>query len=98
MAETPTVLDAEALAAALAELDGWTVADDALHKTYTFPDFVAAFGFMARCALRAERADHHPDWSNSYSKVAIELTSHDAGGLTQRDFDLARAIDAVQAG
>ncbi len=78
-------------------LPGWQVTADgcALERSFTFKDFAAAWGFMAQVALRAERADHHPDWSNSYNRVTIRLTSHDAGGLTARDVALARAIDAL---
>jgi 4a-hydroxytetrahydrobiopterin dehydratase len=68
---------------------------DALTRSFRFDDFVAAFGFMTRVALLAEKADHHPEWSNVYNKVDILLTTHDCMGLSQRDVDLARAIDAV---
>ena len=64
---------------------------------FTFGDFNAAFGFMTRVAILAEKADHHPEWSNVYNRVDIVLTTHDAGGLSQRDVDLARAIDALIA-
>ena len=69
--------------------------DVELRREFVFADFSEAFAFMTRVALLAEKADHHPDWSNAWNKVVIELTSHDAGGLTQRDLDLARAIDAL---
>jgi len=83
--------------AALADLSGWhDVADrDAIAKSYSFANFNAAFGFMTRVALLAERMDHHPEWFNVYSKVDITLTTHDAGGITGRDTALATAIDAV---
>lgn len=86
--------------ALLAELAGWRAKKDGLSisRTFAFPDFVAAFGFMTKVALLAEKADHHPDWSNSYGKVKITLTSHDAGGLTKRDARLARAIEALGVG
>ena len=76
---------------------GWAVdeAQDALHKTYVFKDFVAAFGFMARVALVAEKLDHHPDWSNSYRRVVVRLTTHDAGGLTELDLRLAERMDQL---
>ena len=83
--------------AALARLPLWTLHADKLRRAFVFADFSAAFAFMTRVALLAEKADHHPDWSNSWNKVLIELTSHDAGGLTQRDLDLAVAIDRVAA-
>lgn len=70
---------------------------DAIVRRFAFPDFVAAFGFMTRVALLAEKADHHPEWSNVYDRVEILLTTHDAGGLSMRDIDMARAIDAIAA-
>ena len=84
--------DAE-IAAALPGVPGWTLNGDGIERTYRFADFVAAFGFMARVALLAEKADHHPEWSNVYNKVIVRLTTHDAGGISTRDFALARAID-----
>ncbi len=71
---------------------------DAIARDFKFKDFSAAWGFMARVALLAERHDHHPEWSNVYSRVSITLTTHDAGGLSERDITLARAIDAVLPG
>jgi len=68
-----------------------------LHHEFVFRDFSEAFGFMSRVALEAEKANHHPDWSNAWNKVAIDLVSHDVKGLSRRDFDLARAIDAILA-
>lgn len=84
-------------AIALAELPEWTsVADpDGIARRFTFPDFVAAFGFMTQVALLAEKADHHPEWSNVYNRVEITLTTHDAGGLSQRDIDLAKGIEGL---
>ena len=76
--------------------EGWEVVDGKLHRELTFADFSEAFGFMARVALAAERADHHPDWSNSWNTVVIDLVSHDAGGLTDRDRALAEAISALR--
>jgi 4a-hydroxytetrahydrobiopterin dehydratase len=78
---------------AMATVPGWTLAGDGIDRTYRFKDFTQAFGFMARVALLAEKADHHPEWSNVYNRVVIRLTTHDAGGLSARDFALARAID-----
>ncbi|MEZ6007364.1 MAG: 4a-hydroxytetrahydrobiopterin dehydratase [Planctomycetota bacterium] len=91
----PPRLDDAALSAALAELPGWRREGDALVRRFEFPDFVAAFGFMARAALCAERAGHHPDWSNSYKRVDVRLTTHEVGGLTARDVDLARAFSEL---
>lgn len=82
-------------AAALATLPGWsaTPGRDAITKSFRFADFNAAFGFMARVALAAEKMDHHPEWSNVYNKVDVVLTTHDAGGVTEKDVALARFMD-----
>lgn len=84
-------------AAALADLDGWRLADerDAIAKTFKFADFNAAFGFMARVALIAEKADHHPEWFNVYNRVDVVLTTHDAGGLSKQDIAMAVAMDSL---
>lgn len=74
---------------------GWEVVDGKLHRELTFDDFSAAFAFMTRVALAAEKADHHPDWSNSWNTVVIDLVSHDADGLTDRDVSLAERINAL---
>ncbi len=79
----------------LAQVPRWSRSGDKLKREFEFADFSAAFAFMTRVALAAEKANHHPDWSNSWSKVVIELSSHDVGGLSQRDFELARAIDRL---
>ncbi len=89
----PKLVDAE-IELALQGLPGWNRDGDAIVRAYKFADFVHAFAFMTRVALLAEKADHHPEWSNVYNRVEVRLTTHDAGGLTQRDIDLARAIDA----
>lgn len=83
--------------AALGRLAGWQMADgrDAIVKRFVFDDFNQAFGFMARVALVAEKMDHHPEWSNVYKTVDVTLTSHDAGGLTERDVRLAEAMDRI---
>ncbi|WP_095011585.1 4a-hydroxytetrahydrobiopterin dehydratase [Tsuneonella mangrovi] len=75
----------------------WSLAREgkAIERTFVFADFNAAWGFMARVALLAEKADHHPEWFNVYNRVEINLTTHDAGGLSQRDADMATAIDAM---
>ena len=90
-------LSPEAVKTEIAKLSGWRLADDgkAIAKSFEFADFSEAFGFMARAALVAERMDHHPDWSNSYKTVKVALSSHDAGGLTARDFKLAAAMDKI---
>ncbi len=81
---------------ALKRLSGWTLAEDGLSisRSYRFADFIAAFGFMSSAALIAQQMDHHPEWFNVYGRVDVRLTTHDAGGLTQKDIDLARAMDA----
>ena len=86
-------------AEALGGLAGWRYDEEAraIRRSFRFRDFSEAFGFMTRVALEAEKADHHPDWSNSWNKVEIALTTHSAGGLTRRDVDLARRIDAIAA-
>ena len=88
-------LSDEAVEAALAELPGWTAADGKLHRIYEFVDFTHAFGFMAAAATRIEAANHHPEWSNVYGKVAVDLWTHDRGGITGCDVDLARTLEAL---
>jgi 4a-hydroxytetrahydrobiopterin dehydratase len=82
---------------ALGKLQGWSelTGRDAIQKKFTFKDFNEAFGFMARVALIAEKLDHHPEWFNVYNKVEVTLSSHDAGGLTERDVKLAAAMDRL---
>lgn len=90
-------LTGNARAAALAKLDGWSEVKgrDAITKQFMFRDFNAAFGFMARAALIAEKLDHHPEWFNVYNKVEVTLATHDAGGVTERDVKLAEAMDRL---
>ena len=83
------------IAQRLAKLPGWKLEAGKLHREFKFADFVTAFGFMTRVALLAEKVDHHPEWFNVYNKVRIDLTTHDAGGISARDFELAVKIDAV---
>src|SRR5216110_2559124 len=87
----------EARKAALAKLDGWaeTPRRDAIGRTFVFKDFNEAFGFMARVALVAEKRDHHPEWRNVYKTVEVVLATHDAGGVTMRDIELAKAMNAI---
>lgn len=80
-----------------AELPDWTLDGEHLKRTIRFADFSQAFGFMTRVALLAEAQDHHPEWFNVWNRVDIALTTHDAGGLSERDVALARAIDALLA-
>lgn len=84
--------------AALKQLQGWSKADgerDAIAKTFKFKDFNAAFGFMTRVALWADKADHHPEWFNVYNKVEATLTTHDADGVSAKDVELARFMDSI---
>lgn len=91
----PTKLSESEFAAALAKLPGWSVAGGRLHRDLKFKDFSAAFAFMTRVALAAEKMDHHPDWSNAWNTVAIDLVTHSAGGITQNDLDLALKINEI---
>ena len=86
--------------AALRQLTGWSVVDgrDAIKKSYNFKDFNQAFGVMARVALAAEKLDHHPEWFNVYNRLDVVLATHDAGGVTELDVQLAKIIDASAAG
>jgi 4a-hydroxytetrahydrobiopterin dehydratase len=83
--------------AAVARLDGWSATEgrDAISKSYRFADFNAAFGFMTRVALMADRMDHHPEWFNVYSRVDVTLSTHDADGVTDRDVELANFMDSI---
>jgi 4a-hydroxytetrahydrobiopterin dehydratase len=91
-------LDAAARAALGETLPEWSLVEgrDAIRRRFVFKDFSEAWGFMARVALLAEKQDHHPEWSNVWNRVEIVLTTHDAGGLSERDVALARAIDALR--
>ena len=82
----------------MAAIPDWTRDGGAIRRTYRFKGFGAAFGFMSRAALAAERMNHHPEWSNTYNQVDVRLTTHDKGGLTMLDFDLARRMDAAAGG
>ena len=92
-------LTGQARAAALTALPEWSEAEgrDAITRKFQFADFNEAFGFMARVALYAERADHHPEWINVYNKVEVTLATHDAGGLSERDIKMAQFIDSIAA-
>ena len=95
-----TPLSATERAELLPALSGWTLVEgrDAIRKRFTFADFNAAFGWMARVALVAEQMNHHPEWFNVYGTVDVTLSTHDAGGLTRRDVELARRMDAFAGG
>lgn len=88
-------LSEQEIAQEINKLNAWQTKDHYITKSFKFENFVEAFGFMSRVALCAERADHHPDWSNSYRTVNIKLTTHSAGGITRKDTQLAQQIDAL---
>ena len=79
----------------LPEVPGWSVVNGKLHREYKFPDFTHAFGFMATAAPSIEKMNHHPEWLNVYNRVTVDLTTHDAGGISRQDFDLALLLDGI---
>ena len=79
----------------LAQVDGWTIENGKLHKEFQFDNFITAFGFMTQLALVAESLNHHPEWFNVYNRVTIDLTTHDAGGISELDFQWAKQADAI---
>jgi len=91
----PARLSAKDVDARLATLPGWKRAKGRLHRTFTFADFSGAFAFMVRAALAAEKMNHHPDWSNVWNKVTVDLNTHDAGGITELDFSLASEMNRI---
>lgn len=91
----PQRLSPEEIAAGLHALAHWSVVDGKLHREFRFADFVAAFGFMTRAAMIAERMNHHPEWFNVYNKVIVDLTTHDAGGISALDFELAAKMEEL---
>jgi 4a-hydroxytetrahydrobiopterin dehydratase len=99
MGQMAEKLDPARRAEAVAKLPGWEPSRDrdAIEKTFQFKDFSAAFGFMTRAALVAEKMDHHPEWTNVYNRVSVTLTTHDAGGLTEKDVALALAMEDLAA-
>ncbi len=90
-------LSPDARSAALAGLAHWLDVDgrDAINRTFRFKDFNAAFGFMTRCALKADQMDHHPEWFNVYNRVEVTLSTHDCDGLSERDVELATFMDSI---
>jgi 4a-hydroxytetrahydrobiopterin dehydratase len=85
----------QALERELKDLAGWSIAAGKLHREYRFPDFIGAWGFMSSAALVIQQMDHHPEWSNVYGSVVVELVTRDAGGITSRDVELARRMEAI---
>jgi len=91
----PSKLSAAAADARLSAIPGWTQKKGKLHRIFTFADFSEAFGFMARVALAAEKLGHHPDWANAWNRVTVDLSTHDAGGITELDFRLAAEMNRL---
>ena len=79
----------------LKKLTGWSVKNDKLHKEFQFDNFNQAFGFMTRAAMEIEKMNHHPEWFNVYNRITVELTTHDAGGITNNDVNLARILNSL---
>ncbi len=79
----------------LKNLPGWSIVNEKLHKEFQFDDFNQAFGFMTRAAMEIEKMNHHPEWFNVYNKITIELTTHDAGGITKNDVNLAKILNSL---
>lgn len=90
-----TKLTSQEIEQSLKKLDGWSLEGGKLHRTLTFDDFVGAFGFISQVALIAESMQHHPEWFNVYNRVTIDLTTHDAAGISQRDVDMAERINTL---
>jgi len=88
-------LSEKEISVALQKLAGWSLSNGKLHKEFKFGNFVEAFGFMSRVALIAERLNHHPEWYNVYSRVIIDLTTHDVGGVSGRDIEFATEVEAL---
>ena len=91
----PSKLSPSEIEAALARLPGWKLTGAKLHREYRFPDFIPAFGFMATAAVMIESLGHHPEWSNVYDRVTVDLTTHDAGGVTAKDAELAAKLEEI---
>jgi 4a-hydroxytetrahydrobiopterin dehydratase len=91
----PVKLSPEEVSSALAPLPGWSVVDGKLRREYEFSDFAHAFAFMAAIATAAEKMDHHPDWRNVYNRVTVNLSTHDAGGITELDLKLADTMEKL---
>ncbi len=88
-------LSSEQISQELKNLPGWSVKDEKLHKDFEFGDFNEAFGFMTRAAMHIEKMNHHPEWFNVYNKLTVDLTTHDAGGITENDINLAKILNSL---
>ena len=91
----PTKLSQEQIEKELENLSGWEVLEGKLHKDFQFDDFIQAFGFKTRAALHIEKMNHHPEWFNVYNKLSIDLMTHDAGGITENDINLAKTLNSL---
>jgi 4a-hydroxytetrahydrobiopterin dehydratase len=91
---TPVLTETE-LQAGLATLQHWTVVNNKLHRSYKFPDFAHAIGFMMTAAPLIEKKNHHPEWANVYSNVTVHLQTHDSGGITKKDLELASTLEGI---
>ena len=88
-------LNPEEINQQLQDLEGWSIVDEKLHKEFLFDTFNQAFGFMTRAAMEIEKMNHHPEWFNVYNRITIELTTHDAGGITKNDINLAKILNSL---
>ncbi|MDH3276507.1 MAG: 4a-hydroxytetrahydrobiopterin dehydratase [Nitrosopumilus sp.] len=88
-------LSFEKITQELKNLPGWTIKEEKLHKNFEFEDFNQAFGFMTRAAMHIEKMNHHPEWFNVYNKITVDLTTHDAGGITENDIELAKILNSL---
>ncbi len=95
MLNSMTRLSQEDIDEELKSLEGWSVINEKLHKEFLFDNFNQAFGFMTRSAMEIEKMNHHPEWFNVYNKITIELTTHDAGGITKNDVNLAKILNSL---
>lgn len=91
-----TKLSDEQIKKEVENLSGWSLVNGKLHKDFVFRDFIEAFGFMSTAALHIEKMNHHPEWFNVYNKIKVDLTTHDAGGITQNDINLARILNSLE--
>ncbi len=91
----PAKLSSDEIENELKSLDGWSVVNGKLHKDFQFDDFNQAFGFMARASMHIEKMNHHPEWFNVYNKLSVDLMTHDAGGITQNDVNLAKILNSL---
>ncbi len=90
-----TKLTDEQIKKELTSLVGWSVVNGKLHKDFVFENFIEAFGFMSKAAIHIEKMNHHPEWFNVYNKIKVDLVTHDAGGITQNDINLARTLNSL---